>query len=227
MDAHQQETGLIALAAAIATGLLASLAKDGAFWRFLGRIPLGIYRWWKRPNERQLIRIAFAELTKATTENTGEIKGIREALQHGFEQANNRIGDVINQQAINAAATRIALGESAVARWTCDSNKMCVFTNSALQRMFGRSNEEMLHLGWLDAIPPHERRKVKANFDRLYAHEDDPRYDEHYPIVVGGVLKNIHARAVEVVRDQHGKVLCVYGTCEPVQTFHDPDRCNN
>ena len=157
--------------------------------------------WWQRPSERTLMRQAIEGIN-------GTLKGIDANMVR-----------IIDQQAIQFAASEITFSESNRARWMCNDKGECVMANRKLQELFGLTAEEMKGYGWMDAIDPSQRERVSQEFKRLY-HDQDFNYESTYPIRREGKLHSITAKAVKVVRaagSPNGHVIAVYGTCEPFQ----------
>jgi PAS domain S-box-containing protein len=164
-----------------------------------------ISAWWYRST------VAIETLTQETKRQTDQITHIAAAMDKAVALAvsADRKGSVADIR------TRILMRESSVPRWECDENGHCVEVNDALCSMFGRPRDLMLGTRWTQAIAPGLAPQVMAAFHAAYAGVNDYEYVQPYAITRnnGAELVNIIASSEEVLRDDHGKVIRMWGKC--------------
>lgn len=164
-----------------------------------------ISAWWYRST------VAIETLTRETRRQTDQITHIAAAMDKAVALAisADRKGSVADVR------TRILMRESSVPRWECDEHGHCVEVNDALCAMFGRPRDLMLGTRWTQAIAPGMAPQVMAAFHAAYAGVNDYEYAQSYSITHnnGAELVNIIASSEEVLRDEHGKVIRMWGKC--------------
>jgi PAS domain S-box-containing protein len=174
-----------------------------ATWAGLAR--KSISKWWNRST------VAIEALTHETKRQTDQITHIAAAMDKAVALAVS----ADRKSSVSDIRTRILMQESPVPRWECDEGGRCVEVNEALCSMFGRSRDMMLGTRWTQAIAPGFAPQVMAAFQAAYAGANDYEYVQPYAITRDGrsELVNIIASSEEVLRDEHGKVLRMWGKC--------------
>lgn len=164
-----------------------------------------IAAWWYRST------VAIEALTKETKLQTDQITHIAAAMDRAVALAVS----ANMKGSISDIRTRILMRESPVPRWECDEMGHCVEVNDALCSMFGRPRDLMLGTRWTQAIAPGMAPQVMAAFRAAYEGVNDYEYTQPYAITRnnGAELVNIIASSEEVLRDEHGKVIRMWGKC--------------
>ena len=174
-----------------------------ATWATMAR--KSISKWWNRST------VAIEALTHETKRQTDQITHIASAMDKAVVLAVS----ADRKASVSDIRTRILMRESPVPRWECDEGGRCVEVNEALCSMFGRSRDMMLGTRWTQAIAPGFAPQVMAAFQAAYAGANDYEYVQPYAITRDGrsELVNIIASSEEVLRDEHGKVVRMWGKC--------------
>ena len=126
--------------------------------------------------------------------------------------------DILNQLAHRVeiqCARIVAMREaSTIATFECDLSGKSTFHNRALCELFGLSNEEMCHNGWLEAVDPAHRERV---YDEWYsAVEKHLPYEAEYTIVNVRNGKHINATAyARPMKSSNGQIIGYFGTVIP------------
>lgn len=155
--------------------------------------------------------VAIETLTQETKRQTDQITHIAAAMDKAVALAVS--ADM--KGSMSDIRTRILMRESSVPRWECDEHGHCVEVNDALCSMFGRSRDLMMGTRWTQAIAPGMAPQVMAAFRAAYAGVNDYEYVQPYAITRnnGAELVNIIASSEEVLRDERGKVIRMWGKC--------------
>ena len=174
-----------------------------ATWAGLAR--KSISKWWNRST------VAIEALTHETKRQTDQITHIAAAMDKAVVMAVS----ADRKSNMSDIRTRILMRESPVPRWECDEHGHCVEVNDELCTMFGRPRDMMLGTRWTQAIAPGLAPQVMAAFQAAYAGVNDYEYVQPYAITRnnGEELVNIIASSEEVLRDEHGKVIRMWGKC--------------
>ena len=174
-----------------------------ATWATMAR--KSISRWWHRST------VAIEALTHETKRQTDQITHIAAAMDKAVALAVS----ADRKSSVSDIRTRLLMQESLVPRWECDEDGRCVEVNDALCSMFGRSRDMMLGTRWTQAIAPGFAPQVMAAFQAAYAGANDYEYVQPYAITRNNSseLINIIASSEEVLRDEHGKVIRMWGKC--------------
>ena len=165
----------------------------------------GVSKRWNRST------VAIEALTQETKRQTDQITHIAAAMDKAVALAVS----ADRKSSVSDIRTRILMQESPVPRWECDEGGRCVEVNEALCSMFGRSRDMMLGTRWTQAIAPGFAPQVMAAFQAAYAGVNDYEYVQPYAITRnnGEELVNIIASSEEVLRDEGGKVVRMWGKC--------------
>jgi PAS domain S-box-containing protein len=174
-----------------------------ATWVGLAR--KSISAWWHRST------IAIETLTQETKRQTDQITHIAAAMDRAVVLSVS----ADRKSSVSDIRTRLLMQESPVPRWECDEDGRCVEVNEALCSMFGRPRDLMLGKRWTQAIAPGFAPQVMAAFHAAYAGANDYEYVQPYAITRNNSaeLVNIIASSEEVLRDEHGKVVRMWGKC--------------
>jgi len=174
-----------------------------ATWATMAR--KSISAWWHRST------VAIEALTHETKRQTDQITHIAAAMDKAVALAVS----ADRKSSVSDIRTRILMQESPVPRWECDEDGRCVEVNEALCSMFGRPRDLMLGTRWTQAIAPGFAPQVMAAFHAAYAGANDYEYVQPYAITRNNSseLINIIASSEEVLRDEHGKVVRMWGKC--------------
>lgn len=174
-----------------------------ATWATMAR--KSISAWWHRST------VAIEALTHETKRQTDQITHIAAAMDKAVALAVS----ADRKSSVSDIRTRILMQESPVPRWECDEDGRCVEVNEALCSMFGRPRDLMLGTRWTQAIAPGFAPQVMAAFHAAYAGANDYEYVQPYAITRNNSLEliNIIASSEEVLRDEHGKVVRMWGKC--------------
>jgi len=174
-----------------------------ATWATMAR--KSISAWWHRST------VAIEALTHETKRQTDQITHIAAAMDKAVALAVS----AERKSSVSDIRTRILMQESPVPRWECDEDGRCVEVNEALCSMFGRPRDLMLGTRWTQAIAPGFAPQVMAAFHAAYAGANDYEYVQPYAITRNNSseLINIIASSEEVLRDEHGKVVRMWGKC--------------
>ena len=164
-----------------------------------------ISAWWHRST------IAIETLTQETKRQTDQITHIAAAMDRAVVLSVS----ADRKSSVSDIRTRLLMQESLVPRWECDEDGRCVEVNDALCSMFGRPRDLMLGTRWTQAIAPGFAPQVMAAFHAAYAGANDYEYVQPYAITRNNSseLINIIASSEEVLRDEHGKVVRMWGKC--------------
>lgn len=165
----------------------------------------GIAKRWNRST------VAIETLTQETKRQTDQITHIAAAMDKAVALAVS----ADRKGSVSDIRTRILMRESPVPRWECDEAGHCVEVNDALCTMFGRPRDMMLGARWTQSIAPGLAPQVTAAFQAAYAGVNDYEYVQPYAITRnnGAELVNIIASSEEVLRDESGKVIRMWGKC--------------
>jgi PAS domain S-box-containing protein len=174
-----------------------------ATWVGLAR--KSISAWWHRST------IAIETLTQETKRQTDQITHIAAAMDRAVVLSVS----ADRKSSVSDIRTKLLMQESPVPRWECDEDGRCVEVNEALCSMFGRPRDMMLGTRWTQAIAPGFAPQVMAAFHAAYAGANDYEYVQPYAITRNNSseLINIIASSEEVLRDEHGKVVRMWGKC--------------
>jgi len=174
-----------------------------ATWVGLAR--KSISAWWHRST------IAIETLTQETKRQTDQRPQIAAAMDRAVVLSVS----ADRKSSVSDIRTRLLMQESPVPRWECDEDGRCVEVNDALCSMFGRPRDLMLGTRWTQAIAPGFAPQVMAAFHAAYAGANDYEYVQPYAITRNNSseLINIIASSEEVLRDEHGKVVRMWGKC--------------
>jgi PAS domain S-box-containing protein len=174
-----------------------------ATWVGLAR--KSISAWWHRST------IAIETLTQETKRQTDQITHIAAAMDRAVVLSVS----ADRKSSVSDIRTKLLMQESLVPRWECDEDGRCVEVNDALCSMFGRPRDLMLGTRWTQAIAPGFAPQVMAAFHAAYAGANDYEYVQPYAITRNNSseLINIIASSEEVLRDEHGKVVRMWGKC--------------
>jgi len=174
-----------------------------ATWATMAR--KSISRWWHRST------VAIEALTHETKRQTDQITHIAAAMDKAVALAVS----ADRKSSVSDIRTKLLMQESPVPRWECDEDGRCVEVNEALCSMFGRPRDLMLGTRWTQAIAPGFAPQVMAAFHAAYAGANDYEYVQPYAIARNNSseLINIIASSEEVLRDEHGKVVRMWGKC--------------
>jgi PAS domain S-box-containing protein len=174
-----------------------------AAWVGLAR--KSISAWWHRST------IAIETLTQETKRQTDQITHIAAAMDRAVVLSVS----ADRKSSVSDIRTKLLMQESPVPRWECDEDGRCVEVNDALCSMFGRPRDLMLGKRWTQAIAPGFAPQVMAAFHAAYAGANDYEYVQPYAITRNNSseLVNIIASSEEVLRDEHGKVVRMWGKC--------------
>ncbi|HEX2852428.1 MAG TPA: PAS domain S-box protein [Opitutaceae bacterium] len=109
-----------------------------------------------------------------------------------------------------------ALSESApIGIFECDADGKTTYCNSALLAIVGRSIEEVLGSGWIDAIHPEDRASVQEEAQRLLPAGQTSNL-EHRVLRPDGSMRWVHLMASPRQRDPQGRVSSFVGTLEDI-----------
>jgi len=174
---------------------------------------------------RSVIAMAWATIAKRWNRSTVAIETLTQETKRQTDQITHIAASMDKAVALAVSAdrkgsvadirTRILMRESSVPRWECDEHGHCVEVNDALCSMFGRPRDQMLGTRWTQAIAPGMAPQVMAAFRAAYAGVNDYEYVQPYAITRnnGAELVNIIASSEEVLRDERGKVIRMWGKC--------------
>ena len=174
-----------------------------ATWATMAR--KSILAWWHRST------VAIEALTHETKRQTDQITHIAAAMDKAVALAVS----ADRKSSVSDIRTKLLMQESPVPRWECDEAGHCVEVNDALCTMFGRPRDMMLGTRWTQSIVPGLAPQVMAAFQAAYAGVNDYEYVQPYAITRnnGAELVNIIASSEEVLRDESGKVVRMWGKC--------------
>jgi len=104
--------------------------------------------------------------------------------------------------------------------YVCSITGECTDSNDSLCELYGRTKEEMLGFGWLNALHPQDRAAAKERW--LYAVRYKDIYHAEYRIVRGDETIYCQTRAYRI--EQGGIALCYVGIVEPLHDVHGSGR---
>lgn len=173
------------------------------------------------------ITIINAGLAAATWVNIRGRKAIRQQLNRLYTELMPNGGKSLNDavrrtEAKLDAGLRFSATLQDIPTWEADAAGKCVWASPALCQLFGLSQSDMLHSGWLDAIATQEEReKISREWATALKHQipfsavytiHNRSTGEHYLV---------ESRSWPCTAD--GKPFWYYGSCQrklPVKTTY-------
>ena len=186
------------------TGLIYTVHRLG-FFRIIGE-------WWSRPSETTRQSVALEKIAETVSRMGLAMNDVSANLQ--------RISDNF---VVAEAMTRMLADRDPTPMFQCElPSGLCVWSNRALQNLFGLTREQMKGSGWAEAIVPSHQDRVLHHWKNAVVNSDI--YNCDYPIENNGKLINVRAHA-EFVRDASGRKVVAIGTIKlmPLIAGHDEE----
>lgn len=179
-------------------GSIAILAKFGVF--------RSIRAWWSRPTDTARLSNALEKISSVVEEMGRSLKSVSDNMSR---MTDNFI--------IAEAMTRALADRDPTPMYQCElPSGNCIWTNIALQRLFGRTKEQMMGSGWAEAIVPDHQDRVLSHWHNSVSNSDI--YNCNYPIEKEGKLINLRAHA-DFIRDIGGRKVIAIGTVKLVEVM--------
>ena len=157
--------------------------------------------------DREKLRVVFNELTPNHGSSMKDQLGkVKEELS-----LNTEITEKTAKRCIIISGKLDMIYETdAVARFECElPSGKCIWSNTALQKMFGLTEAEMLGDGWLNALHPEDIEPTYKQWMNTIANSYP--YKARYRIIVGNTVIHVEAQA-KILRDKNGKAISALGT---------------
>lgn len=173
---------------------------------------LGVFRairaWWNRPTDT-------ARLSKAL-EDISDVVG---KMGRSLEEVSRTMIAMADASIVSEAMTRALADRDPLPMYQCElPSGRCVWTNRALQKMFGRTKEQMLGTGWAEAIVPSFQDTVIHHWKNAIVNSEI--YNQDYPIEVNGKLLNVRAHA-DFIADTTGRKVIAIGTVREMPVIQE------
>lgn len=192
MNEHEAYSRLGASGAVI--GIVGALLKMGVF--------RAIRAWWKRPTDTEKLSRALHDVSESVNKMGAVMRGVDDTLK------------TLSDKFIIAEAMMRFLGDAdTTPMFQCElPSGNCIWSNKAIQELFGRTAEQMRGSGWAEAILPEFQEKTLQHWK--YAVVNSDIYNCDYPIEKSGKIINLRAHA-DFVKDATGRKIIAIGTVRP------------
>jgi len=145
-------------------------------------------------------------------EDLGNILKATNTRMDGFAA---QLTTISNRASQAHALSREMFENSPIPYFECDSmTGKCVWTNTAIQKIFGLPREEMMGEGWTSAIHPDDIHRVRTQWDETIKHWRP--YRCRYRLSIKGVTTLVEAKAV-ILLSPEGTALSAWGTVEIIK----------
>lgn len=135
-------------------GSIAILAKFGVF--------RSIRAWWRRPTDTARLSSALEKISTVVEEMGRSLKSVSDNMSR---MTDNFI--------IAEAMTRALADRDPTPMYQCEIlGGNCIWTNIAMQKLFGRTKEQMLGSGWAEAIVPDHQDRVLSHWRNSVVNSD-------------------------------------------------------
>ncbi len=120
------------------------------------------------------------------------------------------ITKAIEQADVTCLKANLLYEESPIARYECDMDGKCIWTNSALQKMWGMNESQLLGFGWLSGLHPEDVKRVEQDWMDTVEHWVP--YRARYRIVhpETGFETTVDVSA-QVIFDRSNRPVCIWG----------------
>lgn len=199
-----------------------NLFDDAETKRFIGAVLLAsvlglfalcktrVLTWWRKPSD-----------TRRLSESLDRIAEVVEKMGNTMEHMNGSIMTLTDNFIVAEAMTRAIADRDPTPMFQCElPSGKCVWTNKALQLLFGRTREQMLSNGWAEAIVPSHQDRVVNGWK--YSAVNSDIYNCDYPIEAHGKLINVRAHA-DFVTDAKGRKIIAIGTVRVMPVLREEE----
>lgn len=166
------------------------------------------------------IKYVVTRPVRVVEELSVSIENLTHVVAKSEASINARIDGVIDvikeikyEASTAEAKTRLLFEKDPTPRFECDLSGQCIWSNTALQKLFGLNKQEMLGVGWLAALHPEDIEKTKGRWMET-VHNWYP-YRARYRLFINEKITPVEATA-EVLTDGHGTTLSIWGKVEVI-----------
>lgn len=109
----------------------------------------------------------------------------------------------------------LLLDNLSVPLYECSAKGDCIWTNKALQNLFGVSEGDILNFGWLDSLHPDDIVKTKTKW--MEAVNNWTPYKARYRVINKVTNETIYCEtSADIILDENNKILSIFGTVKPL-----------
>ena len=109
----------------------------------------------------------------------------------------------------------LLLDNLSVPLYECSPSGSCIWSNKALQNLFGSSEEAVLGSGWLDSLHPDDI--VKTNDKWLETISKWTPYKARYRVINKLTNETIYCEtSADIILDENNKILSIFGTVKTI-----------
>lgn len=143
-------------------------------------------------------------------------------LDDQHKKFNTTITKAIEQADVTCLKANLLYEESPIARYECDMDGKCVWTNAALQKMWGLNDSQLLGYGWLSGLHPEDVKRVERDWIDTVEHWVP--YRARYRLVhpETGVETTVDT-STQVILDRSNKPVCIWGRAVKAKTPKKPN----
>lgn len=195
--------------AAYVAGLTALIGVIGWAWKKI-LIPLGK----AASNVSDMYSTHEYMLTEVT--KIKDAVALIQQVSDNCRQNGEELRELVRQSTMAAEAsivkTRLLYEDSSSssARYECNLKGELIWSNAAMQKLFGMHGEDMLKDGWLAGLHPDDIKKTAREWQETV--KDWVPYIARYRIIHPTTGKEIPVEAsAEIVRDFRGNIVCIWG----------------
>lgn len=170
-------------------------------------------------NSKSMASIATSldNLAQQFKEERENNKKIADILQEGFKA-------LMRSHLVSAKMAELALENSPIAMWRCNSDGEADWVNKACADYFELPIRDMLGKGWQAKVHPDHRHKVQEALNRTRKYHEP--YNVGYSVRGKDHWKNSFASGTAIV-DENNNLINIIGIIEPVETSYNDQHASS
>lgn len=151
----------------------------------------------------------------------GVLPMLRE-LDQQYKSCNASLTATVSRTEALCVKANLMYEESPIARYECDMDGKCTWTNAALQKLWGLNADQLLGYGWLSGLHPDDTKRIEHDWMDTIKHWVP--YKTRYRVVHPETGKETLVEAIaQVIMNHEEQPMCIWGKVTKVKQTKDKE----